>query len=536
MKWITLLILMISGLVHAQQPDVNSGSFADINYYLIDSLVLDALSKDDRDLIEQQLKRYHEATADTVELDALADLIFGCMDDGVWPAYNDILKVRAEEVLANNPTPKEKTRSLHFLSGALNNKGYILMDKGNDRTALELYLRSLNIAREIDDRNGVAYIFNNIAYIYLNQGDVKRALEYFHENLKVYEEMALSSNEEERNSALRGEATTLHNIGYIYVTQDDLERGLECYENALEIRAAMRDKQGIALSLNNIAFTIEKQRDLTKALMYYKKAMKIRRDIGDKNGLAISMNNVGRIHEKLENFEKAIRYYNSSFDIYAGLGDKKGQAESLESLGELELKKGNLKTARDNLERTFDLGNELGNVVLISQSAALLSRINRMEGKFKESLELFELHIQMRDSTRNADNQKAVIRQQTKYEFEKVLLIKEQEEKEVARIEMERTSRRDNLQYSIVLIGLLVLGGVIAMLGKLSLPEQIAEGLIFFAFLILFEFLLVLADPYVERWTGGAPGLKLLINAGIAALIFPLHAFFESRIKKRLAK
>ena len=52
----------------------------------------------------------------------------------------------------------------------------------------------------------------------------------------------------------------------------------------------------------------------------------------------------------------------------------------------------------------------------------------------------------------------------------------------------------------------------------------------------LFEFLLVLADPYIDRWSGGAPSIKLLFNAGIAALIFPAHAFFESKMKKRLVK
>ena len=142
----------------------------------------------------------------------------------------------------------------------------------------------------------------------------------------------------------------------------------------------------------------------------------------------------------------------------------------------------------------------------------------------------------MRDSIKNEETQKAAIRQQTKYEFEKAQLIKEQKEKEQARVLAEETSRRDNLQYSIVLICLLAIGGLVGMLGRLSLPERVAEGLIFFAFLIFFEFVLVLADPYVESWTGGAPDLKLLISAGVAALIFPLHAFFEGKMKKRMVK
>ncbi|MBL4716398.1 MAG: hypothetical protein JKX95_07160, partial [Bacteroidia bacterium] len=43
-------------------------------------------------------------------------------------------------------------------------------------------------------------------------------------------------------------------------------------------------------------------------------------------------------------------------------------------------------------------------------------------------------------------------------------------------------------------------------------------------------------DPYIEEWTGGAPGYKLLFNALLAGLIFPLHQFFEGKLKKRLLK
>ena len=149
---------------------------------------------------------------------------------------------------------------------------------------------------------------------------------------------------------------------------------------------------------------------------------------------------------------------------------------------------------------------------------------------------MYELYIQMRDSIKNEETQKATIRQQTKYEFEKAMLLKEQEENEKRRILNEKLKRRDNLQYSIVLICLLVIGVVVAMLGRLSLPERIAEGIIFFSFLILFEFLLVLADPYIDNWSGGAPGIKLLFNATIAALIFPLHSLFETKLKSRIVK
>ena len=87
-----------------------------------------------------------------------------------------------------------------------------------------------------------------------------------------------------------------------------------------------------------------------------------------------------------------------------------------------------------------------------------------------------------------------------------------------------------------ILIAILTLFGGVLALGFINVSERMAEGIIFFSFLILFEFLLVLADPYIDGWSGGAPGIKLLFNAGIAALIFPAHAFFEARLKHRLSR
>ena len=62
------------------------------------------------------------------------------------------------------------------------------------------------------------------------------------------------------------------------------------------------------------------------------------------------------------------------------------------------------------------------------------------------------------------------------------------------------------------------------------------EGLVFFSFLLFFEFTLVLLDPYIEQYSAGAPALKLAFNAGLAAMIFPAHSFFEEKIKARILK
>ncbi|MBL4625581.1 MAG: tetratricopeptide repeat protein [Flavobacteriales bacterium] len=245
---------------------------------------------------------------------------------------------------------------------------------------------------------------------------------------------------------------------------------------------------------------------------------------------------MGNIYLDQGNFLEAMDHFYTSFEIYEEIGNKEGVAISLNSIGALELKSGTLKAAKEHLKKALKLGEEIGSPISISNSSMYLSKLARQEGDHKKAFEMYELYIQMKDSINNESTQKATIRQQTKYEFEKAQLVAEQQRSEELRIKNEELKRRDNLQYSIIFLVILLVFGLILLLGFIKLSPAVAEGLIFFAFLILFEFLLVLADPYVDRWTGGEPMYKLLLNAMLAGSIFPLHAFFERIFKKRIVK
>ena len=96
--------------------------------------------------------------------------------------------------------------------------------------------------------------------------------------------------------------------------------------------------------------------------------------------------------------------------------------------------------------------------------------------------------------------------------------------------------RRNLFEYSGVVIGLIIIGLFVTLLGFVKVKPWVAEGITFFVFLLFFEFLLVLLDPYLDKFTKGEPAYKLLINAGVAACIFPLHALFERMLKRRLMK
>ena len=208
----------------------------------------------------------------------------------------------------------------------------------------------------------------------------------------------------------------------------------------------------------------------------------------------------------------------------------------LYNLGNLEFLRNNIKAAEEYGLRSFSKAQEIGFPNKINAAATLLSSIYEKQGRGMEALEMYKLAILMRDSTINEETQKATIRQQTQYEFEKAQIVKENEAKEQLRLEAEKTSRRNNMQYSLIFLGILLLFGLVLSLGFIKVSTNIAEGLIFFAFLILFEFALVFTEPYIEQYTNDEPMYNLLANSVLALIIFPVHSILERLLKKRIVK
>ncbi|MBN4066038.1 tetratricopeptide repeat protein, partial [Candidatus Amoebophilus asiaticus] len=381
----------------------------------------------------------------------------------------------------------------------------------------------------------------NMGYIYGVQGNPQLYLEYALNGVEIFENL-LAENFEKKTflgfnkNIKNGLAGTYNNIGFIYYNHGEIKNGLEYFFKCLKIREEIKDKQGMAVSYNNIGFIHCNQGEIKKGLEYYFKSLKIREDLKDKQGMAQSYHNVGSVLCEIDSIEKGMKFLKTGLVLAKKLGDKNHMGVSYSSLGGWQLKLGQVGDALESGQQALELAKEVGFPDNIKRAARLLSRVYRKQTKFEQALEYYELEVQMRDSIVNEEHQKATIRQQMKYEYEKEQIRKEHEAKEKARIEAEVTARRDELHYTGMVIGLLFIGLLVAMLGFIKVSPKAAEGIIFIAFLIFFEFLLVLLDPYIEQWTGGAPGYKLLFNALLAGLIFPLHQFFEGRLKKSLIK
>jgi serine phosphatase RsbU (regulator of sigma subunit)/tetratricopeptide (TPR) repeat protein len=254
-----------------------------------------------------------------------------------------------------------------------------------------------------------AFALNNLGLIYMKRGNSANAIEHFTTSLSI----------SERIDYKKGIANSLNNIGMIYKNQRDFEKAIDFYKKSLKVREEIGDLSGTSNSLNNIGSIYLFRKDYTKAIDYYTQSLEKRKEGGHKGPIASSLNNLGVVYNRLGDLEKAISNYELSLEIKKEIGDKKGIAATLNNIGNIYLDRGDYQTAiRINLQafentKNANAASEARNI------AKSLYQCYSASSKYQLALEMYELFITIRDSIDSEANQKELIRQEYKYDYER---------------------------------------------------------------------------------------------------------------------
>jgi len=108
---------------------------------------------------------------------------------------------------------------------SLNNLGNVARARGEYEEAEEYLQESLEIKREIGDRQGEATSLNNLGIVARVQGEYDEAREYYQESLEIAREIG----------DRRGEATSLNNLGWVARVRGEYDEAREYYESARDI-------------------------------------------------------------------------------------------------------------------------------------------------------------------------------------------------------------------------------------------------------------------------------------------------------------
>ena len=187
-------------------------------------------------------------------------------------------------------------------------------------SANALTRESLDIARQLGDKLGVAVSLNALAVHARDDGEVETALFLFEECLVLWRELG------DRNA----EARSISNLAGAEKLNGDYTRARSLYGECLSIFQELDDRAGVAWSLNYQGDVVRAQGNFEDARALYEEGLAMFRELGDQWGIAGTLADMGNLAREQGNCSSARSLYRESIRIFQDLGHKRGIARLLE--------------------------------------------------------------------------------------------------------------------------------------------------------------------------------------------------------------
>src|SRR6266403_1394581 len=218
------------------------------------------------------------------------------------------------EYLAGGAAPtKARARSV-FAAGVLAG------EQGDYVSADTLIRESLDIARQLRDKQGVAVSLNALAVHARDRGDVAVAHSLLEESLVLWRELGDQ----------KAVARSLSNLANVVKLQSDYPRARSLYAECLSIFRGLGDRTGVAWSLNYQGDVARDQGDSAAARTLYEQCLAIFRELGDRWGIAGTLADLGSLAREQRDYPCAHSLYRESIIIFQELDHKRGIARLLE--------------------------------------------------------------------------------------------------------------------------------------------------------------------------------------------------------------
>ena len=198
--------------------------------------------------------------------------------------------------------------------------GVLASEQGDYASAGTLIKESLDIMRQLFDKQGVAVSLNALAVLTRDRGDVATALALFEESLELWRELG----------DLKAVARALSNVANVVKLQRDYDRARSLYGECLSIFLGLGDQTGVAWSLDYQGDVARDQGDCAAAQTLYEQSLAIFRQLGDRWGIAGTLADLGSLAREQRNYPRAHCLYRESLKIFQELEHKRGIARLLE--------------------------------------------------------------------------------------------------------------------------------------------------------------------------------------------------------------
>ena len=188
-----------------------------------------------------------------------------------------------------------------------NQIGGILYRKKNYDDALKYYMKSLSLAKNIENKKMQATILNNIGLLYQEKGDLDNALFYYMKSLE------LTEKEEDK-------AITYNNIASIYYSKGEYNKAKEFYKKAVVASELAGNLRSSGITLLNMGELYRKMKKYYLARKNLEEGIKRVKKVGDMYWTAVGYKYLGYLERELGRYERALDYFKKAKKLFLQAG------------------------------------------------------------------------------------------------------------------------------------------------------------------------------------------------------------------------
>ncbi|MDP2385254.1 MAG: SpoIIE family protein phosphatase [Bacteroidota bacterium] len=272
--------------------------------------------------------------------------------------------------------------------------------KGKYDKAVELAEEALLFAKKGKDTTWMGYAIEHLGSLNSYIKENQTALNYYNEALKLYEGKNLASR--------KGHVTV--RLGEIYELDSNMTQSMSMYRTSLQSFLAISDTSGISIAYNRIGKIFKKMDKLDSALYYMQKSLEIRKGFSDEYYLCSILNDLAFVYFDLGEKETAYKY---------------------------------IMQSKKEAERIGDKGTGFHDINLF------LFQYYKAKKEYQLALYYKEITDSIKDVLDNEGNDKAILRQQAKYIYDKQTELDEIQNSKLIAIEREEKEKQQVIIYSI---------------------------------------------------------------------------------------
>ena len=441
-----------------------------------------------------------------------AELLVECytMAARIYRTSGDIekaLKANNEAVVL---TPDVKDDSIKII--AYSGLGRSLRTKGDMLSAFKALLNASNIAEQNGKHTLLILVNRNFEQFYLDIENFEKAKDYAFRTLQM--------DEKEKNR--RAVMQDYYNIASIYAAAKDIEMA-EFYfgksENLADSLQAKTDKIQAKLGYINMYINNDRFKEGYDILKNTPLIFEFMRT----NGMQYEIDKAnGYVQMMLGNYDSSFYYYKKAEPFFKTSATPFQAYQFYSQYSMLYRKLKQWDKAIEREEKARALIQSTGDLEALNGVVEELDSLYYYNNNFKDAYKYQVLHQQYSDSLRKLSEQKDIL---------SLEIDSENKRTERAKIlEEEALVRRHNLQYMGITASIAAVFIVLIALGMFKVSATVVKATGFFAFIFLFEFIILILDYQIHHLTHGEPWKILLIKIVLIAMLLPFHHWLEEKV------